>query len=93
LDRAKHHTNRQRRRTGRYGYHWYVGDFAFGKPAGWAPRNLERVWSAVGEGGQRLFVMPGLALAVAISAGNYGAEDQWIAPMRVMREVVLASVA
>ena len=37
--------------------------------------------------------MPGLALAVAISAGNYGAEDQWIAPMRVMREVVLASVA
>jgi AraC-like DNA-binding protein len=60
---------------------------------GWAPRNLERVWSAVGEGGQRLFVMPGVALAVATSAGNYGADDQWIPPMRVMREVVLASIA
>jgi CubicO group peptidase (beta-lactamase class C family) len=76
----------------RYGYHWYVSYFAFGKPFGWAPGRLERVWSAVGEGGQRLFVVPGLKLVVAITAGNYGADDQWVPPTRVMREVVLASI-
>jgi CubicO group peptidase (beta-lactamase class C family) len=76
----------------RYGYHWYVGDFAFGKPMGWAPGRLERAWSAFGEGGQRLFVFSGLKLAVAITAGNYGADDQWIPPTRLMREVILASV-
>jgi CubicO group peptidase (beta-lactamase class C family) len=76
----------------RYGYHWYVGDFAFGKPIGWAPGNLERWWVGFGEGGQRLFVLPGLKLVVAITAGNYGADDQWIPPTRVMREVVLAGL-
>lgn len=76
----------------RYGYQWYVGDFAFGKPRGWAPGHLERWWGAFGEGGQRLFVLPGLALVVAITAGNYGADDQWIPPTRVLREVVLASI-
>jgi CubicO group peptidase (beta-lactamase class C family) len=76
----------------RYGYHWYMGDFAFGKPLGWAPANLERWWGAFGEGGQRLFVLPGLKLAVAITAGNYGADDQWVPPTRVVREVVLASI-
>jgi CubicO group peptidase (beta-lactamase class C family) len=76
----------------RYGYQWYMGDFAFGKPLGWAPGRLERWWGAFGEGGQRLFVVPGLELVVAVTAGNYGAEDQWIPPTRVMREVVLASL-
>jgi CubicO group peptidase (beta-lactamase class C family) len=76
----------------RYGYQWYSGDFAFGKPAGWAPGRLERWWGGFGEGGQRLYVLPGLKLAVAITAGNYLAEDQWIPPTRVMREVVLPSI-
>ena len=47
---------------------------------------------AFGEGGQRLYLMPGLNLAVAVTAGNYGADDQWIPPTRVLREVVLDSV-
>src|SRR6266540_4583292 len=36
--------------------------------------------------------IPGIQLAVAITAGNYLAEDQWIPPTGVLREVVLASV-
>jgi len=76
----------------RYGYQWYVGDYAFGPPKGWAPGHLERWWGAMGEGGQRLFMLPGLDLVVAITADNYGADDQWMPPTRAMREVVLPSV-
>jgi CubicO group peptidase (beta-lactamase class C family) len=77
----------------RYGYQWYVADVAYGEPLGWAVRNLERMWMALGEGGQRLFVLPELQLVVAVTAGNYGTDDQWIPPTRVLREVVLASLA
>jgi hypothetical protein len=77
----------------RYGYQWYVGDFAFGDQLGWRPARLERWWGGVGEGGQRLFVMPSLDLVVAITAGNYLMPDQWIPPTRVMREAVLASIS
>lgn len=76
----------------RYGYQWWLADLAFGKPLGWAPGNLERTWMAYGEGGQRLFLMPGLNLAVAVTAGNYLKEDQWMPPTRVLREVVLESI-
>jgi CubicO group peptidase (beta-lactamase class C family) len=76
----------------RFGYHWFVADIAFGKPLGWAPGRLERTWMAFGEGGQRLFLMPGLKLAVAITAGNYLADDQGIPPTRVLREVILESI-
>jgi CubicO group peptidase (beta-lactamase class C family) len=73
----------------RFGYHWYIGDFAF---KGTPRDRLERWYGAFGRGGQRLFVMPGLDLVVAINAGNYNSADQWVPPIRVMREVVLASV-
>lgn len=76
----------------RYGYQWFVMDIAFGKPKGWAVGRLERMWWAQGEGGQRLFVIPALQLVVAITAGNYGKEDQGIPPARILREVILASV-
>jgi len=76
----------------RYGYQWFVMDIAFGKPKGWAPGRLERMWMAQGEGGQRLFIIPALELVVAITAGNYLKEDQGIPPARVLREVILGSV-
>jgi CubicO group peptidase (beta-lactamase class C family) len=77
----------------RYGYQWFLLDVAFGKPKGWAPGRLERMWMAQGEGGQRLFIIPALQLVIALTAGNYGTEDQWIPPTRVLREVVLASLS
>jgi CubicO group peptidase (beta-lactamase class C family) len=76
----------------RYGYQWWVSDIAFGKPKGWAPGRLERMWMAQGEGGQRLFVIPALDLVIAVIAGNYGRTDQWMPPTRVLREIVLASL-
>ena len=76
----------------RYGYQWFLIDIAFGKPKGWAPGRLERMWMAQGEGGQRLFVIPALQLVIAMTHGNYGREDQGIPPTRILREVILASV-
>ena len=77
-----------------YGYHWYLGKFAFtvSTGPGWNRSRLERFWSAIGNGGQRLFVFPGLDLVVAITAGNYDAPDQWVPPTRLIREVVLPSI-
>jgi len=76
----------------RYGYQWFIMDIAFGKPKGWAPGRLERMWWAQGEGGQRLFIIPELELVVAIAAGNYSKEDQGIPSARILREVILQSI-
>ena len=76
----------------RYGYEWFLLDIAFGKPKGWAVGRLERMWMAQGEGGQRLFVIPALQLVIAMTAGNYGKEDQGIPPTRILREVILESL-
>jgi hypothetical protein len=38
-------------------------------------------------------VIPALQLVVAITAGNYEREDQGIPPTRILREVILASIA
>src|SRR5271169_6999313 len=77
-----------------YGYQWYLGKFAFTVSTGprWDRSRLERFWSAIGNGGQRLFVLPGLDLVVAITAGNYDTPDQWVPPTRVIRDVVLPSI-
>jgi CubicO group peptidase (beta-lactamase class C family) len=69
----------------RFGYHWYIGDVAF-------VSRFERCWGAFGNGGQRLWVLPSLQIAVAITAGNYNTRDHWVPPTRVLYEVVLASL-
>ena len=73
----------------RYGYFWYIGDFQYGK----SPNRPIAHWiGAFGYGGQRLFVLPELDMTIAITAGNYADKDQWIPPIRVIRDVVLPSV-
>jgi len=78
-----------------YGYHWYLGKFAFAVSTGprWDRSRLERFWSAIGNGGQRLFIFPGLDLVVAITAGNYDTPEQSVPPTRVIREVVLPAIS
>jgi CubicO group peptidase (beta-lactamase class C family) len=67
----------------RYGYQWWLGQLAAsGRP--W--------WAAYGNGGQRLFVIPGLKLVVVIFAGNYNAADQWKMPTRLMGRFVIPAV-
>jgi CubicO group peptidase (beta-lactamase class C family) len=73
----------------RYGYQWYLGDIEF-LAAGKA--RLEHWVGAAGNGGQRLYVMPDLDLIVVITAGNYSAPEQWMPPIRVVREAVLPSL-
>jgi CubicO group peptidase (beta-lactamase class C family) len=73
----------------RYGYFWYMGDFQYGNPPN---RPIAHWVGAFGYGGQRLFVLPELDIAVAITAGNYADKDQWMPPVRVIREAVLPSV-
>ena len=50
------------------------------------------MWMARAKGRQRLFIIPALQLVVAVTAGNYGKEDQRMPPTRVLREVILESI-
>jgi CubicO group peptidase (beta-lactamase class C family) len=73
----------------RYGWHWYLGEVAIG-----APSRTERLISAVGWGGQRLFLVPALDLVVAINAGNYrkpGVEQRRVANV-LLTELVLPNI-
>ena len=64
-----------------YGYQWYVA--AEAGPFPW--------FAAMGNGGQRLFVVPDLEVVVAVSAGAYNSADQSVTPDAVFAEVVAAS--
>ena len=70
-----------------YGYHWYVGAVPMDDGAGGV--RWERMVSAVGNGGQRLFLLPRLDLVVTVTAGNYDAPDGWRPSMAVLRDVLL----
>jgi CubicO group peptidase (beta-lactamase class C family) len=64
-----------------YGYQWYI-ETRVGRPA----------WLAIGNGGQRLAILPDLDTAVAITAGNYDDPEQWRTPSAVLDEVVLPAL-
>jgi CubicO group peptidase (beta-lactamase class C family) len=65
-----------------YGYHWYIESI-----------EGHRLVAGMGNGGQRLFVLPDLDLTVAITAGNYDDPDQWRTPLTVLERVILPAMA
>jgi CubicO group peptidase (beta-lactamase class C family) len=60
-----------------YGYQWYL-----------TTTGPHRTVAAMGNGGQRLFVLPDLDLVVAVTAGDYDAADQSATPDAVLAEVL-----
>lgn len=72
-----------------YGYLWYLGEEAITDKTGTFG---ERFVAAFGNGGQRLFVFPGLDFVLAITTGNYNSSDQWRAPAALLYEVFLPSL-
>ena len=77
-----------------YGYHWYMGRWSYvvANAPRWDRNRIARFRSAIGNGGQRLFLFPDLDLAVAVTAGNYDAPDQWVPPTRLVRDVILPNL-
>ncbi|RIV40069.1 serine hydrolase domain-containing protein [Micromonospora radicis] len=67
---------------GGYGYHWYLESV-----------EGHRVVAAVGNGGQRLFVLPEAALSVAVAAGGYDDPEHWRTPATLLEQVVLPALA
>ncbi|TCB98428.1 class C beta-lactamase-related serine hydrolase [Micromonospora zingiberis] len=65
-----------------YGYHWYL-----------ETGTGHRVVAAVGNGGQRLFVLPELDLSVAVTAGNYDDPEHWRTPATLLEQVILPALS
>ena len=68
--------------SARYGYQWYIESI-----------EGHRLVAGMGNGGQRLYVLPDLDLTVAITAGNYDDPDQWQTPLAVLQRVILPALA
>ncbi|MDW5328332.1 serine hydrolase [Plantactinospora sp. KLBMP9567] len=65
-----------------YGYQWYIGSLQH-----------HRLATGMGNGGQRLFVLPDLDLTVAITAGNYDDPDQGRTPLTMLERIILPAMA
>lgn len=78
----------------RYGYQWYLGSHSYTMPEAprWDRVRLARSWMALGNGGQRIYLFPDLALGITMTAGNYDNPEQSVPPMRLSREIVLPCV-
>ncbi len=71
----------------KYGRLWWIGEATTPTLPG------ARRWIAgIGNGGQRLFLMPDADLATVVFCGAYNAQDDWITPIRIWREIVLANL-
>jgi CubicO group peptidase (beta-lactamase class C family) len=65
----------------RYGWLWWRGTVDAG-----AARHP--YIAAFGNGGQRIYLVPGLDLVVVVTAGQYNQATSWQAPLRVLQAVV-----
>jgi CubicO group peptidase (beta-lactamase class C family) len=76
--------------TRRYGWHWYLNDLQLGTP----PR-AERMISAIGWGGQRLYLVSAFDLAVVVNCGNYpkSGKEQTRVVAALLDDVVLPELA
>ena len=64
-----------------YGYQWWTGSVAIrGRPFAWV--------AAIGNGGQRIVVVPELDLTIAMTAGDYGSRSIQEAENRIVRAVI-----
>ena len=64
-----------------YGYHWWCPQVTH------QDRKLASC-AAFGNGGQRLFIVPGLDLAVVFTAGQYNATAIGGAQVRLLRQII-----
>ncbi|HEX7465149.1 MAG TPA: hypothetical protein VF309_00810, partial [Usitatibacter sp.] len=66
-----------------YGYQWWVGS------APWRDKVI--AWSgAIGNGGQRLYLLPELDMAIVITAGEYNSADVGQKLGRLMARIAAA---
>lgn len=68
-----------------YGYQWWLGRSLMGE------RDLAWI-GGLGNGGQRLYVVPALDLVVAINASHYGSPLQGIIPYAILNRFVLPAI-
>ena len=73
-----------------YGYQWYLSTVPMDDGAGGVRR--EKTINAIGNGGQRLFLLPRLDLVVAVTAGNYDDPNQGRPPTIVLRDLILPAL-
>ena len=71
-----------------YGYLWRIGEIGMGFRNGTRGFRYVRAW---GNGGQSLVIFPEMKLVVAITAGNYNANDRQV-PATLIRDVLLDSL-
>jgi CubicO group peptidase (beta-lactamase class C family) len=73
-----------------YGRHWYLG--AVPRDDGAPGVRWEPTVSAIGNGGQRLTLLPEAGIVAVVTAGNYDTPDQWLLPTRVLRDLLLPAL-
>lgn len=66
-----------------YGYQWWLGA---------SPNSGMRWIAGFGNGGQRLVVIPDLAIAIVITAGNYNQRDDWQLPVKVIADHIMPAL-
>lgn len=64
-----------------YGYQWWIHRFESPESSMWVP-------SAVGNGGQRIFILEPLNMVVVITAGNYNMGNVPLSGVRILEESI-----